>query len=136
MNKNFMSLEELFEGLTQNLSVAAINAARLLSHISNSIINARSKRKMKQIEFAEIMGVSQSMISKWESGDYNFTIKQLCEICEKLDITPYIELRESGYEKEYIPENREFLELESRRLHKGQAYKLDLIGPRLIEGAA
>lgn len=49
MNKNFMSLEELFEGLTQNLSVAAINAARLLSHISNSIINARSKRKMKQM---------------------------------------------------------------------------------------
>ena len=32
------------------------------------------------------------MISKYESGDYNFTVKQICKICEKLDLNPNLSL--------------------------------------------
>ena len=39
---------------------------------------------MTQQEFAEYMGVSQGMVSKWESREYNFTIRSLNEICQKL----------------------------------------------------
>ena len=42
---------------------------------------------MTQSEFAEYIGVSQGMVSKWESREYNFTIKSLNEICVKLDIS-------------------------------------------------
>ncbi len=42
------------------------------------------------------MNVSQGMVSRWESREYNFTIKTLNEICQKLnlhlqlDLTPVI----------------------------------------------
>ena len=41
---------------------------------------------MNQKQFASFMGVSQAMISKWESGEYNFTINTLNEICDKLGL--------------------------------------------------
>lgn len=41
---------------------------------------------MSQKEFATYMGVSQSMVSKWESREYNFTTKALNEICKKLNL--------------------------------------------------
>ena len=48
---------------------------------------------MTQAEFAKFMGVSQGMISKWESEYYNFTIETLANICEKLDWDMNIELK-------------------------------------------
>ena len=32
------------------------------------------------------MGVTQGMVSKWESRHYNFSIKTLNEICEKINM--------------------------------------------------
>ena len=48
---------------------------------------------MTQQEFAEYMGVTQGMVSKWESREYNFTIRSLNEIFHKLnfDFTVSIE---------------------------------------------
>ena len=57
-----------------------------LAKISAKIEMARLDKKMTQKEFAEYMGVTQGMVSKWESREYNFTIKSLNEICEKLNI--------------------------------------------------
>ena len=54
-----------------------------------------------QIEFAEYMGVTQGMVSKWESREYNFTIKSLNEICEKLDLELSVCLNETSIKNEY-----------------------------------
>ncbi len=64
--------------------------------------------KMTQKEFAEHIKVSQGMISKWESGNYNFSIKTLAEVAEKLDMELYINLKpEAGREgKKLQKENR------------------------------
>ena len=35
---------------------------------------------MNQSEFAKYMGVSQSMISKWESGEYNFSCESIAQL--------------------------------------------------------
>lgn len=56
--------------------------------------------KMTQKEFAEHIKVSQGMISKWESGNYNFSIKTLAEVAEKLDMELYINLNRKQGEKE------------------------------------
>ncbi len=40
------------------------------------------------------MGVTQGMVSKWESRDYNFTIRSLNEICEKLGLNLLVELED------------------------------------------
>lgn len=47
---------------------------------------------MTQKEFADHMCVSQGMVSKWESGDYNFTIRTLADIAEKLDMDLTVKL--------------------------------------------
>jgi transcriptional regulator with XRE-family HTH domain len=48
---------------------------------------------MTQAEFAKYMGVSQGMVSKWESREYNFTIKSLNEICQKLNMQMCLEIQ-------------------------------------------
>lgn len=41
---------------------------------------------MTQAEFAKILNVNQSQISKWEAEDYNFTVEKLSEIATALDL--------------------------------------------------
>ena len=45
-------------------------------------------------EFADYMGVTQGMVSKWESREYNFTIKTLNDICEKLNLTLSVDIEQ------------------------------------------
>lgn len=57
--------------------------------IANIAVQIREKRKemrMNQKQFADALGVTQGMISKWESGDYNFTIEKLVELYDKLNM--------------------------------------------------
>ena len=58
----------------------------LSSFISKKIEEKRISMNMNQAEFAKYMNVCQSMVSKWESGTYNFTIKSLREVCQRLDL--------------------------------------------------
>lgn len=79
-------LDSLFELLSESLSNAEIKTASVISDISFAISKERIKKNMSQSKFAKFMGVSQGMVSKWESGDYNFTIKSISEIFDKLDL--------------------------------------------------
>jgi len=66
------------------------NADLLENRIRHNVAVAIRKRrrvlKMSQQELAERMGISQPMISQWESGDYNFTISALAQISEILGL--------------------------------------------------
>lgn len=73
-----------------------IKTAIELAKISGQIERCRIEMHMSQKEFAICMGVSQGMVSKWESRDYNFTIKTLNEICEKLNLTLSVDLGRKG----------------------------------------
>ena len=79
----------LFSDLSQkNKKIASIKGT-----ISAAIINKRHALRMNQTKFAEYLGCSQSMISKWEAGEYNFTIEKLFDLSEKLDLDFDIYLR-------------------------------------------
>lgn len=56
------------------------NEIDLKGKISAAILNKRYELEMKQSEFAKYMGVSQSMISKWESGEYNFSCESIAQL--------------------------------------------------------
>lgn len=88
MEKNIKSnaINELINVLTANLTPAEIKTAMVTSEISTKITEERINRNMTQKEFATYMGVSQAMVSKWESGDYNFTISSIANICAKLEL--------------------------------------------------
>ena len=59
----------------------------ILYKISTAVWEKRINDNMSQTQFAKVLGVSQAMISKYESGDYNFTIHQICKLCEQLDLS-------------------------------------------------
>lgn len=87
-------MRELVSLISEQVTFGEVMAGEQLAKVSAQIVKARLKREMNQKEFAEFMGVSQSMISKWESEDYNFTIEALAKICEKLNLTLNINLNE------------------------------------------
>ena len=72
--------------LTEGLSDPELRTIVELAKISARIEKSRLDLGMTQAEFAAYMGVSQSMVSKWESREYNFTIRTLNEICQKLHL--------------------------------------------------
>ena len=84
--KKTANVGELLYALSQSLSTAKLKTAFVSSQISARITQERISRKMTQKEFADFLGVSQPMISKWEAGDYNFTISAISEIFEKLGL--------------------------------------------------
>jgi len=81
-------LSAFIDELSEKVSDSVLMAAEILSDISLDVLSERVSLGMNQKEFARHMNVSQGMISKWESGSYNFTIKALCEVCEKIRMVP------------------------------------------------
>ena len=55
--------------------------------IACEFINYRAANNMTQKELAERLNMTQAMVSKLESGEYNPTVKMLFEIAEKLSWT-------------------------------------------------
>lgn len=73
--------------LTAGLSEEELLAKKTLAIIAADIQLKRIEMGLDQKEFAKLLGVSQGMISRWESGTYNFTITTLINICEKLELS-------------------------------------------------
>lgn len=89
---------ELFDFMSNYISKCDIYAAKNIAKVSAYICKKRNELKMTQKEFAKMMNVSQGMISKWESANYNFTIETISYIAEKLNATFDIEfMPESEY---------------------------------------
>ena len=61
---------------------------KTMSLIGAEIEFARVNLGKSQNEFAEFMGVTQGMVSRWESGAYNFTIETLSRIAFRLGRSP------------------------------------------------
>ena len=92
----------VFNTLFSHLSEGDILGSDLRHQISLAIHNKRKEMKLSQKEFAKYMGISQSMVSKWESFSYNFSLDHIGNIFNKLDM--HIEFNIESYtQKYYIP---------------------------------
>lgn len=87
--------------LKEGLSEAEIKSTVELAKISAKIERCRLELGMTQIEFADFMGVTQGMVSKWESREYNFTIKSLNEICQKLELSLSVNMENHCVKSDY-----------------------------------
>ena len=58
----------------------------MLGDVSIALVNYRADQNLTQGQLAKILGVSQAMISKYEGGDYNFSLQTLNHICHVLDL--------------------------------------------------
>lgn len=73
--------------LTHGISEEQLKTEKTLAIISAQIYTKRTSMGLDQKSFAHFMGVSQGMVSRWESGTYNFSIATLISICEKLGLS-------------------------------------------------
>lgn len=86
MLKDMSSLNQfLVEDLTEEEKLDLFSE-EYVQKISMELHKERLGRNLTQTGFAKLLGVSQPMISKLESLEYNPTVKKLAEICYKLGI--------------------------------------------------
>jgi len=74
--------------------------------ISTALFDYRIKYNLSQKKLAEKLGVTQPMVAKLESGNYNYTIEQLWKIAAKLNFMFRIDFEERKQE-EYSVFSRE-----------------------------
>lgn len=87
MTNNYScKIEKLLELFDDSLKPSDILHSKLMAQISSAIIKERIKLHMTQSEFASYIDVNQSLISRWEKGNYNFSLKKLSEIASKLNL--------------------------------------------------
>lgn len=75
---------DLIDELASDEAKESFELDDILVGISLKLINYRINNKKTQKELANKLGISQAMISKLESGDYNPSVEQLWKISKKL----------------------------------------------------
>lgn len=81
------SLEDLVKVLTRHMTVADMAKTALHIQTSQIIRSARRKKGWSQKDLADKMGVKQSLVSRWESNECNFTIDTLVDIADTLGLS-------------------------------------------------
>lgn len=100
-----LPISTLFDMLSEFYTKSDIYAAHVKSQVSTQIVSYRLENDLSQKDVAEFFGVTQGMISKWESGTYNFTIEAIAKICEKLNKTFDIRIEDEAESVSYRPQN-------------------------------
>lgn len=93
---------DIFSALSQEEKMEA----DLLAEIAIQIHTRRIEMGMTQGEFAKFNNVTQATVSKWESGDCNFTIQTLAKVFSKIGLSftfdigekkaPHVAVREAS----------------------------------------
>lgn len=104
MSKTLKSAYSLIEEPADKKELSEEYFFNMLYYISTHILKERLKKKMTQTEFGKLLEVSQAMVSKLESGEYNFSLKEICDISAKLNIKPdFSFINKTSEQKVYHP---------------------------------
>ncbi|MCK9313686.1 MAG: helix-turn-helix domain-containing protein [Methanocorpusculum sp.] len=97
---------EMIERLAGEEGSSMDSLYEIYYQISTAIFDYRLKHKLSQKKLAEKLGVSQPMVAKLESGNYNCTIEQLWKIANKLGFAFNIEFEEKEQVKRIASGNK------------------------------
>lgn len=105
---------ELLNGISTDFDAEELQLAGLQGLIASEISMKRQDMGLNQKQFAALMGVSQGLISKWETGETNFTLQTLVRIASKLNIpmqSPYV----PRPAKIYVPSGADIINISDAR---------------------
>lgn len=88
-----ISLEDLVCLLGKELRPEQIYFAGLSAQMGAAITTERCYRHMSINEFAKLLGITEEKLKEIEDGGYNFTIRDVSDICSKLNMTPMLEFK-------------------------------------------
>lgn len=86
MSSKKCGLEDLLGLFEDSVDPSDVLASKIMAQISSAITKERLKLRMNQSQFAEHINASQSLVSRWEQGNYNFSIRKIAEIASILDL--------------------------------------------------
>lgn len=72
--------------LFPDLTIEEKETQRIQVELSSTILKRRRELHISQTELAKALNVQQSLVSQWESGTHNFTIKSLIRILAYLKL--------------------------------------------------
>lgn len=79
----FDAIDDIFGELSPEETIEK-NYYDILGDISIALVEYRIKHSLDQKQLSEKLGITQSILSKYESGDCNISIKDLNKLCGKL----------------------------------------------------
>lgn len=89
-----------FELLFASLTKEDRLANKLIAYVANLLAVERQKKDLSQKDFATLLGVSQPMVSKWESGEYNFSLENIAKLACKLSLEVELNIKTKAAEAE------------------------------------
>ena len=72
--------------LYADLSVSKLYYYDIQYTLSTTLLEYRLKHNLTPKDMANYLKISPKMLYKYESGNYNFSLSQICDICEKLKL--------------------------------------------------
>lgn len=94
------SMKKMLSALALRMNDEELVLSVLQGLIAAEITGRRIDKQMTQKDFAALLGVSQSTLSKWESGETNFTLSTLVSIASKLELdmqSPFVPASPKAY---------------------------------------
>ena len=75
--------------------------SREYAAVTQMLLNARKEAGLTQVELAELLGQSQSFVSKYERGERRLDVVQLRGVCQALKVTlpQFVDRLESALRK-------------------------------------
>lgn len=81
------TLSDLITAIAKNMTAAELAKAAINIQIQQMIHDTRMEKGWTQKDLADKMGVKQSLVSRWESGECNYTVDTLIEIADALGLS-------------------------------------------------
>lgn len=88
-----------FDKPVQNM--AGYASRKALDAFSTRLVEYRIEHNLTQTALAHELGISQSMVSQYEEGTNNVSIKRMCEICEKIGVRINVSFSAANAPTEY-----------------------------------
>ena len=83
---NHEKMKNLMQTISSGLSDEDLQLSVLQAQIAAEISMRRQALGLNQKQLAEKLGVSQALVSRWETGDVNFTLSTLVKISLAMDL--------------------------------------------------
>ena len=94
-NVNLINAGKYLNSICADLSVSKSYYYDIQYTLSTTLLEYRLKHSLTSKDMASYLEVSPSMLSNYESGDYDFSLSQICDICEKLNLKLNLSIAEN-----------------------------------------
>lgn len=94
-NVNLINAGKFLNRICADMSVSKLYYYNIQYTLSTTILEYQLKHNLTSKDMASYLEVSPSMLSNYESGDYDFSLSQICDICEKLNLKLNLSIAEN-----------------------------------------